>query len=501
MRTQMRRVYDSAYPEFNMLAGAELVTEISKRHPSYAVSIGASALSYGVLCAAEEHELAEELKDNIFTLGWTEEHTGTDLLSIRTQATPLSDDPNEKNYHIKGTKWIINCSYHADYHIALAKVNPESDSPRSLSFFLIPRSSIKKFTRIETHVMREMILTEFEIDGPGRLIGKVGHGLSILQRMAMPSKYQCCYMGISMLYVSLPAAFKHLSTKRIFGNNPIRFSNVFRQLYDITLKAALQDFIYHRAVVFNGDGFLQFHGTMLKSYVLLRIHEILDENLLITGSKGFTRESPVGRDAQDSALLPVFDGHYTLNTLMTAKHFERYIAATDKISVEERIEQLRRELFVPIAKNEIYNKANELRKPPFFDFVDYIQQMAIPFPIDPQHLMNTLRSLNDEIRDRELGNEGEYKYKIGDMLHWTEGFMAACEMWKLYGDKYQNIIAIQYNGLVNIINEVIAEGGMTTEFLAPVRLAPLPDDIEDPQAYLLDLLNLRAKVSQPVLTF
>ena len=35
-----------------------------------------------MLVAAEEDELAAQLKGKIFTLGWTEEHTGTDLLSV-----------------------------------------------------------------------------------------------------------------------------------------------------------------------------------------------------------------------------------------------------------------------------------------------------------------------------------------------------------------------------------------------------------------------------------
>jgi alkylation response protein AidB-like acyl-CoA dehydrogenase len=501
IRKEIRQVYDHIYPNFNLLASVETCIEISKRNTSYATSIGASALSYCVLVAAEEYEYAEKLKDCIFTLGWTEEHTGTDLLSLRTQATPASDDPNERNYHIKGSKWIINCSYHADYHIALAKVNPELDGPRSISFFLIPHSSTKNWERIQTHVMREMVLTKFEIDGPGILLGKVGHALSYLQRMAIPSKYECAYLGINMLYNSLPATLAHLDRKKIFGNNPIRFSNVFRQMYDMCLKAAFYDFMFHRSIVFNGNGFLQVYGTMLKSYLLLRIHELLDKNLLVAGSIGFTRDSVIGRDAQDSAVLPVFDGHYTLNTLITAKHMERYVSATLKANPQERLEQLRTELFQRIPKNEIAHNTQEVRKPAFFDYADYIQHLDIPFAIDPQQLMDTVRSILDEVKDRDLTNDPEYNYKTGDLLHWLEAFLAACEMWRLYGDQYANIIAIQYNALAHMVNEMIAEGGMTTEFLTPVRLHAIPDNLEDPAEYLRDLLDIRTKIQQPALTY
>ncbi|MFP4321284.1 MAG: acyl-CoA dehydrogenase family protein [Anaerolineales bacterium] len=503
LREAITPIYDYFFPEYNLLRSAELSVEAAQRDPSYATSIGASGLSYSVLIAAGEHELAESLKGNIFTLGWTEEHTGSDLLSLRTKATPLPDSEDGRDYHITGSKWIINCSYHADYHIALAKVDTEQDGPRSLSFFLIPKSSIKNWQRIETHVMRKMVLGKFEIDGPGRLIGKVGHGLSYLQQMAMPSKYQCTYMGISMLYRSIPAALDHLGTKVIFKDNPLRFSNVMRQMYDVVLKGAFYDFIYHRAVVFNGDGFLQFHGTLLKSFLLLRIHEVLDKNLLITGSKGFTRESCIGEDAADSSLLPVFDGHYTINTLMSAKHMPRYLNAENTVDMETRLQTLRENLFVQQYKNEIHNSPKDIRKPPFFDYADYLSQFQVPFEIDPSVIVNTVQSVIDEIKDRGLSGDQEYKYKSGDMLHWMESVLAAAEMWKLLGDEYVNVIPLQYNGLVNVVNEIIAEGGMTTEFLTPVRMKPIPhpNELDDPAGYLRDLLNIRSRVNQPVLSY
>ena len=53
-------------------------------------------LAYQLLLASEEYELAEKCKDSIFTLAWTEEHTGSDLLSVRTCARPLPDAQHGK---------------------------------------------------------------------------------------------------------------------------------------------------------------------------------------------------------------------------------------------------------------------------------------------------------------------------------------------------------------------------------------------------------------------
>lgn len=497
IRQNIHKVYDYIYPEYNLLAATRVATEYAEDDPSISITVGASALAYSILIAAEEYELAAQLKDKIFTLGWTEEHCGSDLLSIRTQATPMSDDPNERNFHIKGSKWLINCSFHADYHLILAKTDPNQDGPRSLSFFLVPQSSCKNWERLETHVLRGMVLTKFDIDGPGVQVGKLGHGLSIIQRMALPSKYQCTSMGVRMLHGSIPAAVEWLGEKRIFGSNPLQFSNVFRQMYDITLKGALYDFMFFRAAALNENGFLQFHGTTLKSFLLLRINEVLSKNWLTVGSKGFVAQSVIGRDAIDSFVLPVFDGHYTINTLMTAKHADRYLGAELHMDMEEQLHRLSQNLYEERPGSEIEANPKEVRKPPFFSYAGYLNQFGVPLPIDWEELIQKCREITDEIEVLGLGSEPEYRYKTGELIHWLESLQAACELWKLtHENNYLNTIVIQYNGVVNHVNTIISEGSLSAEFMLPARQVPISGDTSDPVAFLKRLLNVRAMVRQ-----
>ena len=98
LRAGMMDVLDNVYPTFNLMGSMLEATRHFNNNPSYMTACAASGLAYMMLVAAEEYELAAELKGKIFTLSWTEEHTGTDLLSVRTKATPCSDDPDEKNF-------------------------------------------------------------------------------------------------------------------------------------------------------------------------------------------------------------------------------------------------------------------------------------------------------------------------------------------------------------------------------------------------------------------
>ena len=489
LRQSMRHLYDAMLPDFDMPKSMAVGTQLFGDDPSTLIAAGASMLAWMTIIAAGEDRIAEDLKDKIFTLGWTEEAIGSDLLSAETVAAPLTSDPDGTAYHVKGRKWLINNSYHADYHTVVAKIDPNSRGPRSLSIFLVPQSSCKNWERLKTHVLRKMVLTTFEIDGPGRLLGKAGHGLQILQKMAMPSKYQCAYVGIKMINEAIPAAIEHLSNKRIFNENPINFSNVLRQMYNIVLQAAVLNFIYYRALAFSAGTFLQFHGVMLKSWLLLRANELLGQNLLVAGSKGFLAESVIGRNAIDSFVLPVFDGHYTINTLMTAKHMKRYLNARRRANVPERMDILRRGVSTSQAGDQIRADSRKLRNPDFFDYAQYIEDLALPIELDVRTVVAAMQSLTDELNERDLMTDPEHRYKLGTMVHWMEALLAACELWKAtQEDEYLNGVIMQYNAFANEFNQIVSESALHTDFLPLMRQRPLRP-FDNPREFLLCLYS------------
>lgn len=500
MRSVLRRVYDHITPEFNLLETLNILSEAFNDSPSHMIAAGASMLAYQMIPAAGDHELAEQLKGdgNIFSLGWTEEHCGTDLLSLRTAATPLSDDPNERRYHIKGSKWLINNSYHADYHCVLAKLDPTQNGPRSLSLFVVPRSSTKNWQRLETHVLRNMVLTQYDIDGEGILVGKRGQGLTIVQQMANAARYQCSYMGMRLVRAAVPETIRWLSTKHIFGNNPVNFSNVFRQLYNLAQESAMQQFIFYRAHAMNTGSWLQFHGTMLKSWLLLRVNETLSQNLLVAGSKGFTAASTIGQSVIDSFVLPVFDGHYTVNTFMTAKHAERYLGADRAESAAARLDALRDAMFVRIPHGEMEADSREIRKPDFFGYASYFQSLALPIEIPAQAMVERVKAIIDEVESfASINTDPEYKYKTGDLIHWMESVLASAELWAMTrNDNYLNGVIMQFNKFANAFNDVVSEGNLNVDFFTPLRQLPLPE-VKNPMEFLLALCNVEAQIQQP----
>ena len=233
---------------------------------------------------------------------------------------------------------------------------------------------------------------------------------------------------------------------------------------------------------------------MLKSWLLLKCNEILSQNLLVTGSKGFLKVSNIGGNAIDSFVYPVFDGHYTLNTLLTYKHTRRYLEATETGDIDERMRILSENAYVPLEGKQILNNSRETRRPPFFDYADYIQRCALPIDLDARRLVRASAAIMDAIQDRAATNEPEYRYKIGMLVHNLEALLSAAELWKVTAnDEYLNAVIMQYNEVGKLINRIISEGDLPVDFIEPLRQLPLPK-VQDPRRFLLSLLNVKGQI-------
>ena len=110
-------------------------------------------------------------------------------------------------------------------------------------------------------------------------------------------------------------------------------------------------------------------------------------------------------------------------------------------------------------------------------------------------MLDGFRNLLAEVQSRgELGNEPEYKYKTGDLIHWLESVLSAAELWKVTeNDHYLNGIIQQFNGFAKHFNDVVSEGNLMTNFITPLRQLPIPH-VDDPKQFLLDLCNVEQQI-------
>jgi hypothetical protein len=179
---------------------------------------------------------------------------------------------------------------------------------------------------------------------------------------------------------------------------------------------------------------------------------------------------------------------------MTAKHMSRYLDSDREESVEDRVNYMRQKLFVFEPGDQINAKPSDIRRPDFFNYVDYMDKLEIPLELNVPDYIERVKQLLAELDELGISGEAEYKYKVGTLVHWLESVLAAGEFWKVMGDDlYLNVVVQQYNAFVNAFNEIIAEGNLQTAFLTPLRQVPLPE-VTNNEAFLRDLIAVQEKI-------
>ena len=215
---------------------------------------------------------------------------------------------------------------------------------------------------------------------------------------------------------------------------------------------------------------------MLKSWLLLKCNDILSQNLLVTGSKGFLKESNIGGNAIDSFVYPVFDGHYTLNTLLTYKHTRRYLGANGAGRSRRADAGAARKRLRPAGRQA--DPQQQPRNPP----PALLRLRRLHRPLPAAHpagrgppLISASEGIMDAMQARGVTNEPEYRYKVGMLVHNLEALLSAVELWKVTeNDHYLNAIIMQYNDVGKLINRIISEGDLAVDFIQPLRQLPLP---------------------------
>ena len=150
--------------------------------------------------------------------------------------------------------------------------------------------------------------------------------------------------------------------------------------------------------------------------------------------------------------------------------------------------------YLPLEGKQILNDSRETRRPPFFDYADYIKRCALPIDMDASQLTKASAAIMDAIQDRAITNEPEYRYKVGMIVHNLEALLSAVELWKVTSnDHYLNAIIMQYNEVGKLLNRIISEGDLPLDFIEPLRQLPLPK-VNDPRGFLLGLLDVKGQI-------
>jgi len=290
------------------------------------------------------------------TMNLTEGHAGTDLASIRSQATPDGD-----HYRIKGQKIFITYGEHdmAEniVHLVLARTPGAPEGVKGISVFIVPKFLVNedgslgerndvKCVSIE-HKMGingspTAVLQFGENEGAvGYMVGPENNGLQVMFNMMNHARFGVGIQGLSISNRAYHQALDYAQERkqgtpldRADGDAIIHHPDVMRLL--ATMRAEIEAMrslaLYGATALDRGHydtGENQAHWQarselmvpIIKGWMTERSVDIASDGVQVHGGMGFIEETGAAQHLRDARILPIYEGTTAIqaNDLMFRK--------------------------------------------------------------------------------------------------------------------------------------------------------------------------------------
>jgi alkylation response protein AidB-like acyl-CoA dehydrogenase len=305
----------------DILATMVVIEELSRR--STAVSIpyimGACYAGMNITeCATEDQKrwlLPKVVEGSvIFSYGWTEPDTGSDLASVKTRAERIGTD----KVRINGAKRFCTGSAISNFIYTLVRSGAEDQRYHNLSLVLIPPDTpgvtITPIQTLGTHGAATTDVTFDNVDIPMDYVmgGEdgwnrgwkmiVGAGLDV-------EKLEVAAIGVGIARAALDDAWAYAKQRRQFGKTVDNYQSIQHKLADMkTQLHGARLMLYHAAWMANNHLNCGVETSMTKLFATEAAKSIALECQTIHGAYGYAKDFDVERYVRDALLLPIIGG-------------------------------------------------------------------------------------------------------------------------------------------------------------------------------------------------
>jgi len=253
-------------------------------------------------------------------LALTERAHGSDIASTETSATV-----DGAGYRLDGEKWAINNAARGRYLAVLARTD-EDGGPRGFSLFLVDTLAVHESSpplpKLRTLGVRGADISgrTFE-DAPldaDSLVGKLGHGLDLVQKTMQVSRTLCSAFALGAADTALRAALGFAESRLLYGGPAIGLGAPRATLRDAFVAFHVADLIAHasaRAMSISPDQ-TSVSSAIAKTFVPETAIRIVDSSTTVLGARHYMRDGAhaiVQKLVRDVRLIPLFDGSSSVN--------------------------------------------------------------------------------------------------------------------------------------------------------------------------------------------
>lgn len=236
----------------------------------------------------------------------TEPNSGSDLNSIRTKATVMSD-----HFLLSGQKTWVTSAPVADFFTVFAK----TDNHEKLSIFFVPSDlkGVQIGKNIEKLGIRGSVTSEVVFDEvilpKNYLLGEIGGGTENLKEVLAEIRIMTAALAIGVATAAFEAAVEYSKTREQFGRPIGKFQAVKLKIADMAVQLeTARLYVFYAASLSDKDSSRQKESMIAKLYASECANSICDIASRIFASYGYAMDYPIQRYLRDARFTLIGGG-------------------------------------------------------------------------------------------------------------------------------------------------------------------------------------------------
>ena len=256
-------------------------------------------------------------------LALTESHAGSDVQSIRANATRQGD-----NYVLSGSKMFITNARYGTMLAVAAKTDPKAEPAyRGISLFAVEKSErgptvsrqLKKlgYKGIDTC---EVQLEELEVPATNLIGGRAGEGFKQVMSALEVGRINVAARAVGVGQAAFENAIRYAQQRTAFGKPIAEHQAVQLLLADMgTRLQAARLMVEHAALKKDAGERCDVEAGMAKLFASEACAKMTLDALRVLGGYGYMAEFPVERFYRDAPLMMIGEGTNEIQALVIAR--------------------------------------------------------------------------------------------------------------------------------------------------------------------------------------
>ncbi|WP_205697172.1 acyl-CoA dehydrogenase family protein [Conexibacter sp. SYSU D00693] len=245
--------------------------------------------------------------EKIAALAITEPDAGSDVASLRTQATKV-----DGGWAVNGSKTFITNGVRADFYVTAVKTTGEGGH-HGISFLIVDKQDAVRASALEKMGWHASDTGEIAFEDAfvpdENLLGRENEGFGLIMANFQWERLLMSLGAVAGMQVAWERTVSYVQERQAFGRSVSGFQVVRHKLADIATRIHASRCVTYDALrrFAEGEDAVK-EVTMAKLVTQRTAFEVMDDCLQLHGGAGYMREYEIERMARDARLGPIGGG-------------------------------------------------------------------------------------------------------------------------------------------------------------------------------------------------